>query len=104
MTWQDDQKKVATGVTTKREWVGLTDEEIEECFVITPDQFLKRHIYKRIEAKLREKNTAIAVPKEEGLFPVQVSIEEFMMRAEQDPDLVGRPVIWTQWPNKKKDA
>ena len=40
----------------KREWVGLTDEEIEECFVITPDQFLKRHTYKRIEAKLKEKN------------------------------------------------
>ena len=41
----------------KREWVGLTDEEIEECFVITPDQFLKRHIYMRIEDKLKEKNT-----------------------------------------------
>ena len=40
----------------QREWVGLTDEEIEECFVITPDQFLKRHTYKRIEAKLKEKN------------------------------------------------
>ena len=39
---------------------------------------------------------------EKGMFPVQVSIEEFMMRAGQDPDLVGRPVIWTQWPKEKK--
>ena len=41
----------------QRTWIGLTDEEIEECFEITPDQFLKRHIAKRLEAKLKEKNT-----------------------------------------------
>ena len=40
-----------------KEWVGLTEEEIEECFGITPDQFLPWHIYKRIEAKLKERNT-----------------------------------------------
>jgi hypothetical protein len=40
-----------------REWVGLTEEEIKECFVITPDQFLPLQIYKRIEAKLKDKNT-----------------------------------------------
>jgi hypothetical protein len=41
----------------KKEWVGLTEEEIKECFVITPDQFLPLQIYKRIETKLKEKNT-----------------------------------------------
>ena len=41
----------------KTEWVGLTEEEIKECFAITPDQFLPWQIYKRIEAKLKEKNT-----------------------------------------------
>ena len=41
----------------QREWVGLTDEEIAECFKVTPDQYLTWHIYKRIEAKLKEKNT-----------------------------------------------
>ena len=40
-----------------RPWVGLTDEEIEDCFKITPDQHLPWHIYQRIEAKLKEKNT-----------------------------------------------
>ena len=40
-----------------REWVGLTEEEIKECFKITPDLFLPLHIYARIEAKLKEKNT-----------------------------------------------
>ena len=41
----------------QRTWVGLTDEEIQECFKITPDQHLPWHIYQRIEAKLKEKNT-----------------------------------------------
>jgi hypothetical protein len=41
----------------EREWVGLTEEEIKECFAITPDQFLPWQIYKRIETKLKEKNT-----------------------------------------------
>jgi hypothetical protein len=40
-----------------KEWVGLTEEEVKECFAITPDQFLPWHIYKRIEAKLKERNT-----------------------------------------------
>jgi len=41
---------------TLKPWVGLTDEEIKECFKITPDLFLPLHIYTRIEAKLKEKN------------------------------------------------
>jgi len=41
----------------QRPWVGLTWEEIDECFKITPDQYLPAQIYKRIEAKLKEKNT-----------------------------------------------
>ena len=41
----------------KREWVGLTEDEIKECFKITPDQFLTWQIYRRIETKLKEKNT-----------------------------------------------
>jgi uncharacterized GH25 family protein len=43
-------------VQPQRTWVGLTDEEIAECFKITPDQYLPWQIYKRIEAKLRSKN------------------------------------------------
>ena len=37
-------------------WVGLTEEEIKDCFKITPDQHLPWHIYQRIEAKLKERN------------------------------------------------
>ena len=37
-------------------WVGLTEEEIKECFTITPDQYLHWHIYKRIEQALKDKN------------------------------------------------
>ena len=42
----------------KKPWVGLTEEEIKECFKITPDLFLPWHIYTKIEAKLKEKNNA----------------------------------------------
>ena len=41
----------------KKPWVGLTEEEIKECFTITPDQYLHWHIYKRIEQALKDKNT-----------------------------------------------
>jgi len=40
----------------KKEWVGMTEEEVKECFAITPDQFLPWQIYKRIESKLKELN------------------------------------------------
>ena len=43
-------------VSKQKEWVGLTEDEVKECFAITPDQFLPWHIYKRIEAKLKELN------------------------------------------------
>jgi len=41
----------------QRTWVDLSDEDIEECFTVTPDLYLKRHIAQRISAKLKEKNT-----------------------------------------------
>ncbi len=44
-------------VSKQKEWVGLTEDEIKECFAITPDQFLPWQIYKRIEIKLKERNT-----------------------------------------------
>ena len=40
----------------QRTWVGLSWEEIYECFKITPDQYLPAQIYRRIEAKLKQKN------------------------------------------------
>jgi hypothetical protein len=41
----------------QRQWVGLTEKEVKECFKVTPDLFLPWHIYAKIEAKLKEKNT-----------------------------------------------
>ena len=43
--------------SAQRTWVGLTEDEITECFKITPDQYLPWQIYRRIETKLRSKNT-----------------------------------------------
>ena len=53
-----DAYAMANKLSEKRTWVGLTDEEIKDCFKITPDQHLPWHIYQRIEAKLKEKNSA----------------------------------------------
>ena len=41
----------------KREWVGLTDEEIEESLKGSPTQTIDVYA-RRIEAKLKEKNGA----------------------------------------------
>jgi len=41
---------------TKQEWVGLTDEEIQECLQGLPTQTIDVYA-RRIEAKLKEKNT-----------------------------------------------
>ena len=79
MNWQDEQKKVATGVTggqkqwqstqeksrietvpaqgtllPKREWVGLTVEEANKLWESTDSDW---ELMKRVEAKLKEKNT-----------------------------------------------
>jgi hypothetical protein len=48
---------VEYGPPPQRTWAGLTEEQIKECFQITPDQYLPWHIYQRIEAKLKEENT-----------------------------------------------
>ena len=55
MNWQDEQKKVATGVTGKREWVGLTDEEEQELDEKYGDD-INVYIDQR-DLKLKEKNT-----------------------------------------------
>ena len=51
------KKKGCQYQSGESEWVGLTEDEIKECFAITPDQFLPWQIYKRIEMKLKERNT-----------------------------------------------
>jgi len=35
--------------------------------------------------------------------PVQVSIDEFLMRIKLNPDEKGDPIIWTQWPTKEQN-
>ena len=63
MSWQDEQKKVATGVTgkqeTKREWVGLTDEEMKKTWYEMQNimgWYSFQEIANAIEAKLKENN------------------------------------------------
>jgi len=38
----------------KREWIGLTEEEVDQCYADTADEF---QFYQAIEAKLKERNT-----------------------------------------------
>ena len=55
--WRAEAYKQAGHDVIQRPWIGLTEDEITECFKITPDQYLPWQIYRRIEAKLKEKNT-----------------------------------------------
>jgi hypothetical protein len=63
MNWQDEQKKVATGVTGKREWVGLTDEDIEKAYKQAEKKepymgaVTRKGIAEAFEQILKEKNT-----------------------------------------------
>ena len=45
----------AVNAMAKREWVGLTDEEIQECLQGLPTQTIDVYA-RRIEAKLKQKN------------------------------------------------
>ena len=56
MVTHDPSEGITPLYKSPRPWVGLTEEEIKECFKITPDLFLPLHIYSRIEAKLKKKN------------------------------------------------
>jgi hypothetical protein len=49
-----DEKSVPR--KSKRPWVGLTDEEIQQCLNGLPTQTIDEYA-RRIEAKLKEKNT-----------------------------------------------
>jgi tRNA C32,U32 (ribose-2'-O)-methylase TrmJ len=71
---QEEIDELRQALETEREWVGLTDEEIDECErlatirhqrhkysargqLITPADGLEWHFAGAIEAKLKEKNT-----------------------------------------------
>ena len=58
--WLVDAVKAATA-PPKREWVGLTDEELDETIVeklgLEADEFEMADFARAIEAKLKEKNT-----------------------------------------------
>jgi hypothetical protein len=50
--WRDEAYKQAGHPLPEREWVGLTDEEVWECYSGQGSVF-----YRAIETKLKEKNT-----------------------------------------------
>jgi hypothetical protein len=59
---QQEQSELATVLKAKREWVGLTDDEVlttwlspDVCKVPQCDKY--HYFYLAIEAKLRERNT-----------------------------------------------
>ena len=54
---EEPEGHIAGGVhAPQRTWVGLTDEEIQECLKGLPTQTIDVYA-RRIEAKLKEKNT-----------------------------------------------
>jgi len=60
------QRKVAHGVTdgslwrkrqTQKEWVGLTDEEVDGLWEMSQSWNLHKHFYVLVECLLKQKNT-----------------------------------------------
>ena len=49
-------KQILKEIKPQRTWVGLTDDEIQECLQGLPTQTIDVYA-RRIEAKLKEKNT-----------------------------------------------
>lgn len=43
--------------TPQRTWVGLTDEEVDECYYWKDCQWTTDELVRHVEAKLKEKNT-----------------------------------------------
>ena len=58
VAWEQFHEHMAGAnyVAPQRTWVGLTDEEIQECLKGLPTQTVDIYA-RRIEAKLKEKNT-----------------------------------------------
>jgi len=56
--------------------------------------------FEEIERIQRTRTRWVPVKKSE---PVQVSIDEFLMRIKLNPDEKGDPIIWTQWPTKEQN-
>ena len=56
--WREEAYKQAGHPLPEREWVGLTDEEIAECFEFIVEEDTQAIKFAHaIEAKLKEKNT-----------------------------------------------
>ena len=61
---------VYTTPPAAREWVGLTDEEVNDCIkfprrnLLARDGTTSQRIARAIETKLREKNTGVSKPRE----------------------------------------
>ena len=47
---------IAAGTDIKKPWVGLTDEEVDECYYWKGRQWTTDELVRHVEAKLREKN------------------------------------------------
>ena len=54
-----DRVEYYTYPPAQRTWVGLTDEEMDDCWnkLFGTGNYNRRNVYRAIEAKLREKNT-----------------------------------------------
>ena len=48
---------VALDTPPQRTWVGLTDEEVDECYYWKDCQWTTDELVRHVEAKLKEKNT-----------------------------------------------
>ena len=79
-----------------------TDAAYQKGYADAMNWKLQNHLEHLPAATETYQHARLMRVEEESLWPVQVSIEEFMMRVAGNEGVVGKPVIWTQWPKEAK--
>jgi len=60
-------------------------------------------IFQKEKPEIGRWQTLYTTPPQQAQEPVQVSVEEFVHIVEDKEHLVGRPIVWAQWPSKEKN-
>ena len=75
----------------------MTDRELMQQALEALEK-MKAHSYLRLDYA----EEAISALRERLAQPVQVSVAEFVEMVLEKEHLVGKPLVWAQWPNEEK--
>lgn len=75
----------------------MTDRELMQQALEALEK-MKAHSYLRLDYA----EEAISALRERLAQPVQVPVAEFVEMVLEKEHLVGKPLVWAQWPNEEK--